>query len=345
MTDRDRSLRALLRRIALGLPLVSAPVVLLGCSQHCTPGATMSTIHTATAAVRAQLGMGTTFDASACRDVCLALDGVTASGDAGVSPDDAGSVAVITPAYALGATVNCGWSDDTTVQCNYQGATVCSGGSSCIIPPCAVAGRLPSALLAARPRVASSEVAAWLAETARLEAAAIDAFEDLAVELTLHDAPRTLVAWARTAAADERRHAGSVARLAHRAGARPADVQRAEHAPRSLRDVALDNAAEGCVREAFGAITAAVQASEAQSTAVRATFAAIAREEASHALFSIALDDWARARLGGRALADVRHEARARLARDLEAEASPLVRAALGLPDAGRAIDSLALIA
>ena len=83
----DRALLLLLRRIALGLPLIATPVVLVGgCSQHCTPGATVSTRHAATDPVRARLGMGPTFDPSVCRELCLDLDGVNATmGDAGLA--------------------------------------------------------------------------------------------------------------------------------------------------------------------------------------------------------------------------------------------------------------------
>ncbi len=344
----DRSLLLLLRRIALGLPLVAAPIVLIGCSQQCTPGATMSTRHAATDPVRARLGMGATFNSSACREVCFELDGVTAAmGDAGLA--DGGAMAMIGAGYAQTATVTCGYADDTTITCDYQGQTVCTGGSSsCIIPPCAIAGRAPSSLLDVRPLGVRHDVAAWLAEAARFEAASVDAFEDLSVELMLHGASRDLSSWARASAHDERRHASRVGLLARRVGAEPAPVRRGEHAPRSLFEVALDNAREGCVREAFGALTAVMQAQTAESAAARDAFTGIACDEARHALFSIALDDWARRRLSSRqalAIDEARREAHAQLARELETEASTIARASLGLPDATRAIDALALVA
>jgi hypothetical protein len=364
----DRSFRLLLRRIALGLPLIATPAVLVGCSSHCTPGATVSTRHAATDPVRARLGMGTAFDSSQCRDVCFELDGVVATtGDAGLA--DGGAMSMVGSGFAQTATVSCGWSDDSTVSCDYQGATQCTGGgSSCIIPPCAVAGRAPAGLMDARPLVGRplvgrplvgrplvgrplvgrGDIAAWLAEAARLEAASVEAFEDLAVEVALHDAPAELARWARACADDERRHAAVVGALAGRVGGQPAAVRRGAHATRGLFDIALDNASEGCVREAFGALTAAMQASSAQSASVRGAFGAIARDEARHALFSIELDAWARARLPAaqtRAIDEVRRAAHARLTRELENEAPSLARAVLGLPDASRAIDALGLVA
>jgi hypothetical protein len=345
-TMNDRALLLLLRRIALGLPLVAAPVVLIGgCSQHCTPGATVSTRHAATDPVRARLGMGDTFDPSVCRELCLELDGVTAStGDAGLA--DGGAMPMVGAGFAQTASVTCGWADDTTISCDYQGATTCSGGSSCIIPPCAVAGRAPPGLIDARPRRARGEVGAWLADAARLEAASVVAFEDLAIELALHDAP-ALSRWASASAADESRHAHDVARLARRVGAEPAGVMRGDHTPRSLFEIARDNAVEGCVREAFGALVAVIQSQQAESASVRSSFTRIARDEAGHALFSLALDAWARDRVSPRecrALEDARYEARAQLEAALAVEAPPSSRAVLGLPDATRAVDALALV-
>jgi hypothetical protein len=291
--------------------------------------------------------MDATFDATACREVCFELDGVT-TGDAGIVADDGGMGMRVASSFATSASVSCAWIDATTVQCSYQGATQCSGGSGCIIPPCAIAGRAPSALVDARPLRARHDVAAWLAETARLEAASVDAFEDLVLELGLHDAPRSLARAARASAGDERRHAATVASLARRVGAAPAPVVRSDHAPRSLFDVARDNAAEGCVREAFGAIVATLQAQRTESASIRRAFAEIARDEARHALFSLDLDDWARTRLTPTErtrLADARREAVHGLARELDAETAPSLRTALGLPDATRANDLLALVA
>ncbi|MBN8612724.1 MAG: ferritin-like domain-containing protein, partial [Deltaproteobacteria bacterium] len=116
----------------------------------------------------------------------------------------------------------------------------------------------------------------------------------------------------------------------------------------ALVQLAIDNAVEGCVREAYGAVVAAAQAASASDTQVRATFSAIAREEAEHALLSLDLDAWAGSRLSPRdrrRVAAERDEASMRFAKELEAEPTPGVRSLLGLPDATRAQDLLRAIA
>ena len=270
----DRFIRTLLRRIALGLPVVVGPIVLAGglagCGgQQCTPGARMTSSHAATAEVIAMIGMGASFMPSECAALCLQLDGVQGP-DAGVSDSgsaDAGAQS-IDPSFALRATITCAFESSDILSCTYQGQTVCTG-SSCVIPPCAIAGRLPDALVASRPHGARDLVSAWLASTAHLEAAAVPAFEDLAEELALHGAPRGLSLAARRSADDERRHARVVGALARRVGIAPPPVERRAREPRELFAVALDNAMEGTVREAHAALIAAHQGEHARSAEVR----------------------------------------------------------------------------
>jgi len=104
--------------------------------------------------------------------------------------------------------------------------------------------------------------------------------------------------------------------------------------------MAADNAFEGCVREAYGALEADPE--------VRRAFQTIAREEAQHALLSFEMDAWARTRLSGRegrALSELRSEGALRLGAELHAERGRDVRVLAGLPSATRANDLLALIA
>lgn len=188
------------------------------------------------------------------------------------------------------------------------------------------AGRLPPGAVHGRARVPDDADRAHLVRQAILEAGSVPAFEAIARELALHGAPPAMIRAARSAADDERRHAAQIARLA----ATHVRVAVTTPPPRSLRDLALDNAREGCGREVYGALEAYVQGQRATSPAARATFAALARDEARHALLSFAIDDWARARLGARSghhLDDARAEALATLAPAHES-------AALGLPDA-----------
>jgi hypothetical protein len=106
---------------------------------------------------------------------------------------------------------------------------------------------------------------------------------------------------------------------------------------RSLLEVARENAAEGCVRETFGALVATWQARTAADPLVRATMAGIAVDESRHAALSWAIDGWARSRLGaagGRELDEARAEARMELRATAGAPVDPALVREAGLPSA-----------
>jgi hypothetical protein len=129
----------------------------------------------------------------------------------------------------------------------------------------------------------------YLARMAHFEAASVAAFNQLAEELEAHGAPRALVDFAKAAAKDEVRHAQAVAALARKRGVRP-PAPRVRATPlRSVFELALDNAREGCVREAFGALVGLHQAQHATDVEVKRAMHAIAHDEVTHASFSFQL--------------------------------------------------------
>ena len=334
----DRSSRALLRHLAKGLPLVLAPFggLFISGFSLCGPcGGDPPPVESQHAISMAQhdalITEGSTIDPDACELLCRELR----RGDAGVSGDGSGPDAG--PSFSNDGTWSC--SLDRVEAEEILTCVSRQFGGGCI------GGRRPQGLVAAGP--SGVDVGAWLAEVGHLEAASIPAFAELAVELGLHRAPHRLARTARISADDERRHARIVSGLAARFGAAPAPVRRNAVAPRSLSAIAEDNAVEGCVREAFGALVAAHQASSAADPHVRAAFSGIARDEARHALFSFALHDWAVDRLGARharELDALRREELVR-ARASLTDATPARRRVLGLPDATRSADMLSLLA
>ena len=151
-----------------------------------------------------------------------------------------------------------------------------------------------------------------LAQMARLEAAAVQAFVDLAVELGVHGAPTHLVRAAVRAATDEVVHANVIGRLARAAGHAPLPFEMTEGCVRDLAAVAEANAVEGCVREDEGARVLARLARRSERH--RAVLGPIARDEARHARLSRAVHDWARPLLApsdqrrvARAMSEARH--------------------------------------
>jgi hypothetical protein len=132
---------------------------------------------------------------------------------------------------------------------------------------------------------------------AYLEAASVSAFERLTRELEAYGAPDRLRTASRRAAQDEIRHARVTKRLAQGAGASVARVQVEPGEVRSLEDMAIENAVEGCVRETFGAAVAMIQAERAGDVQVRRVMKRISLDETRHAELSWAVARWLEPRL------------------------------------------------
>jgi hypothetical protein len=205
-------------------------------------------------------------------------------------------------------------------------------------------GRRPAGLVSRPSPSGPSEVGRFFARASHNEAASVDAFHILRDELQAHGAPRALVRAAARAARDEVRHARMTAALARRYGASAERPIVARRPPRDLAEIAAENAAEGCVRETYGALVAAWQARAAADPAVRAVMLRIARDEARHAALGWRVARWTEGRLEreprGRAL-----EAHRAAWSELVTAASREVPEALvrhaGLPRPGHALAML----
>lgn len=181
--------------------------------------------------------------------------------------------------------------------------------------------RFAGLALGPRERDEGAEPGAQLAAMAELEIASIPAFDRLARELVTWGAPEHLVQGAWQAMRDEQRHARMMTSLARRYGHAPREVAVPALPCRSLAAVASENAIEGCVREAYGALVATFQAARA-TPALRSSFHEIAEDERRHAALADEVHGWALAQLAptigemieqGRELAEM--ELRASLAR------------------------------
>lgn len=205
---------------------------------------------------------------------------------------------------------------------------------------CAI-GRLTEGVALAEATRPTS-LGAYLGQMAGLEAAAVLAFERLACELGALGAPRSLVRRAERAARDERRHANDVGRAALRFGAEPILTTDVPQSPRSLWAIALENAAEGCVRETYGAAVATYQGGAADNPELARLLKAISIDETRHAALSQDVAAWLDTRLTDDERASVEavraasaRRLRSELARD---EPDAALRAPLGIPDARTAV-------
>lgn len=197
---------------------------------------------------------------------------------------------------------------------------------------CPIAGRRPAHLTP--PAEGDGTAAAYLARCAHLEAAAVIAFGALTAEMEALGAPPALLADLREAEADEVRHTEAMTRLSRKYGAEPIVPLVGPRTARAAVDIAVENAVEGVVREAFGAAVALHQAQHAADPDVREAFAVIAEEECAHAALSYRVAAHLHGLLDGPARARVEAATRAAIG-DLRAELAEPPRALgsmLGLP-------------
>jgi len=184
---------------------------------------------------------------------------------------------------------------------------------------------------------AAAEVGAYLAECAQLEAAAVIAFELLACELSAHAAPAALIERCLSAVEDERRHTRLMTAAARRYGVEPTRPAPLTRALPTLIELARENVVEGCVRETWGALSAALQARTARDPQLAALYASIAPDELNHAELSWDIHDWLAERTdSAELLLEHARVARAELLRE-QADPSAAVRSLAGAPDCATA--------
>ncbi len=211
-----------------------------------------------------------------------------------------------------------------------------SASSSISMCPVAV-GRLPGGLCTQGTfEPGPQSLSSFLCESARLESASVPAFLILARDLSLLNAPEPLVEWALRAAGDEVKHAYSTRALAQEHGARPLnEIEVRVSPPKTLLELALENAVEGCVRETFGAAVAGYQAQTARDPQIAAAMRIIAQDETDHAALGHEIDEWVRPLLSEAERAQVeqaRLQAIAALAQSLTQESAAPVHDLAGLP-------------
>jgi hypothetical protein len=191
-------------------------------------------------------------------------------------------------------------------------------------------GRAPSGL--ELPTRGADTPGGYLARAAYLEHASVQAFRTLVRELEAVGAPRHLVARARRSAREERKHARVTAVMARRFGARVSRPRILATRSRSLLEIAVENAVEGCVRETFGTLVAMHQARMARDTAVRDAMIGIAEDETRHAELAWEVHAWCLQELGEEQAAHVRAAMRTAVNRLTGAAWSDGVREPMGLP-------------
>ncbi len=178
--------------------------------------------------------------------------------------------------------------DSSAFYCSYDKLSLSLNCTFCAI------GRRPEGFV---PYLDHSSVGLWFRSVAMLEAASVDAFAILHDDLAAHGAPKELLALSKRARRDEMRHARLMSALAREAGCDVPPLAIAPAEGRDLEAIAIENAVEGCVRETYGALVAAWQATHVASPRLARIMDGIARDELSHAELAWRVHEWSLALL------------------------------------------------
>jgi hypothetical protein len=197
-------------------------------------------------------------------------------------------------------------------------------------------GRRPDGWRPEEP-IADDAVGAYFARLAELEAASIPAFRMLADDLARFGAPAHLLEAVRAAIADERVHARLARDLAKRFGGQPRAPRVSKKHADSIEAIAMLNATEGLVGEAFGGLVATYQSMHAVDAEVRAVMARIADDESRHAELALEVASWAEEQLDHDARVRVTHARNAaldELRAEVSAEFDDVLVGVVGFPSA-----------
>ncbi|MGB1311178.1 MAG: hypothetical protein ACPG47_08190 [Leucothrix sp.] len=210
-----------------------------------------------------------------------------------------------------------------------------------------VPGRLPNGLHLTDTQSSPNVLGQYLADMTAMETAAITAFYYLSRELEAYNAPAELITRARKAMLEETRHSEMAALLAASFDAEMPEVSVDDFCLRSLYEIALENAVEGCVNETFAAACGLWQSEHAQLGVFRQVIGHITEEEMGHASLSWDIHQWIMPQLSEAEQEQVRiaqAEAVESLVDEFKQESNPVVQQAFGLPskdDAARLFTQL----
>lgn len=129
----------------------------------------------------------------------------------------------------------------------------------------------------------------YFVQCAHLEAASVDAFVELAHCLRTANAPQNLIDRSVQAAKEEVHHAVLFARLA---GIQEIPTCEKQRKKKSIFEMALHNAVEGCIYESWAALMAHHHKKHCSDPRLRSVYKVLAQDETKHAQLSWDLHDW-----------------------------------------------------
>ncbi len=212
-----------------------------------------------------------------------------------------------------------------------------SNKPGCFSPaPRPIPGRMPVGMKPITISSTHSLLGNYFANMAMMEKAAITAFQYLVRELEAYEAPQELIELARKAIAEEARHTKMASNLSKGYNTEIPEFIVNEFQLRSLFEIALENAVEGCVNESFAATCGLWQHAHAEHDVFREVIGHITEEEIGHGALSWSIHEWIMPQLTEAQQAHVlQAQAKAfdTLEENFKLEEHPEVRIALGLPN------------
>ncbi|MBK8454435.1 MAG: ferritin-like domain-containing protein [Thiofilum sp.] len=182
----------------------------------------------------------------------------------------------------------------------------------------------------------------YFAEMASMETAAVTAFRYLVRELEAYQAPTALIQMAREAINEEIEHAEMAGLLAQAYATSVPEVFIDDFRLRSLAEIALENAVQGCINETYAAACGYWQYATAEHEIFREIIGHISDEESKHAALSWAIHAWIMPQLTQQEQNTIRaaqSKAIAALKAVNTGDEYPLVMTALGQPSAHQCVE------
>ena len=178
-------------------------------------------------------------------------------------------------------------------SCRYDGQNDVGGYDiTCLTAECAVEGRGHGEVQKAQVTTGPTDLACWFARAFHAEASSVVAFLQLRAELQAHGAPTQLLERCMTAAKEEVLHARQMSKFCFQEQGKAPPLSFGAIPNRSLYELALDNAVEGCIFETYSALKAHYQAANAGDLQVRQLMRIVATDETNHAQLAWDVHNW-----------------------------------------------------
>ena len=169
---------------------------------------------------------------------------------------------------------------------NYSGSTDEHSVTCNVAYHCPTEGRRHAQIKSVQHIHTTDQLGRYFVQALHSESSSVAAFLQLRKELIHHQAPEELIRRCWEAAKDEVQHARIMGHMAQQFTDEKPKLEFGSFQQRSIYDLVLDNAIEGCIFETYSAFKAHHQAQKAESISIRDIMNIISADELRHAQLS-----------------------------------------------------------